>query len=82
VKFSLGQTVAYQDHRTGERRVAIVERVIPGGPVTVDDLDSDGTPMQYDTIRVPTYVLRRDDGTIKNEQGRVITFPEHDLQAA
>jgi hypothetical protein len=32
--------------------------------------------------RVRSYVLRRDDGTIKNEQGRVITFPEHDLQAA
>lgn len=53
---------------------------IPGGQVTVDDLDADGTPMQYETTRVPTYRLRSASGTVRNTEGRVITFPEHDLK--
>lgn len=76
----MGQTVSYQDHRTGERHIGEVEQAIPGGPVTVDDLDADGTPMQYETTRVPTYRLGNADGTIRNTQGRAIAFPEHDLQ--
>jgi hypothetical protein len=80
MKYEVGQTVSYQDHRTGQRHIVEVEQATPGGPVTVDDLDADDAPMQYETTRVPTDRLRNADGTVRNSQGRAITFPEHDLR--